>query len=91
MKKVCIFLLTLLAFSVPVMAAGAETGGHAAGVPFWMCIPFAALLLSIAVFPIVTVREIIDHMHNREIDGEIPLNDEVRERMEKYLEMYCEK
>jgi len=53
MKKVCIFLLTLLAFSVPVMAAGAETGGHAAGVPFWMCIPFAALLLSIAVFPIV--------------------------------------
>ena len=45
----------------------------------------------IKVHPIVTVREIIDHMHNREIDGEIPLNDEVRERMEKYLEMYCEK
>jgi len=45
----------------------------------------------IKVHPIVTVREIIDHMHGREIDGEIPLNDEVRERMEAYLEMYCEK
>jgi len=30
-------------------------------------------------------------MHGREIDGEIPLNDEVRERMEAYLDMYCEK
>ena len=45
----------------------------------------------IKVHPIVTVREIIDHMHGREIDGEIPLNDEVRERMEAYLEQYCEK
>ncbi len=45
----------------------------------------------IKVHPIVTVREIIDHMHGREIDGSVPLNDEIRERMEAYLEMYCEK
>ncbi len=45
----------------------------------------------IKVHPIVTVRDIIDHMYNREIDGQILLNDEMRERMEKYLETYCEK
>lgn len=45
----------------------------------------------IKVHPIVTVRDIIDHMTGREIDGEIPLTEEIRERMEKYLEEYCEK
>lgn len=45
----------------------------------------------IKVHPIVTVRDIIDHMYNREIDGQILLNDEIRERMEKYLDTYCEK
>ena len=45
----------------------------------------------IKVHPIVTVRDIIDHMYNREIDGQILLNDEMRERMEKYLDTYCEK
>lgn len=44
----------------------------------------------IKVHPIVTVRDIIDHMYNRELDGVILLNDEIRERMEKYLETYCE-
>lgn len=44
----------------------------------------------IKVHPIVTVRDIIDHMYNREVDGEILLNDEVRERMETYLKTYCE-
>jgi orotate phosphoribosyltransferase len=45
----------------------------------------------IKVHPIVTVREIIDHMHNREVGGAVPLNDEIRQRMEEYLETYCEK
>ena len=45
----------------------------------------------IKVHPIVTVRDIIDHMYNREIDGQVLLNDEMRERMEKYLDAYCEK
>lgn len=39
---------------MPVMAAHAEAGGeHAIQNPIWLCIPFALLLLSIAVFPVV--------------------------------------
>ena len=53
MKKVCVFLTTLLLLCVPALAAG-ESGGHAAAsVPFWLCIPFAALLACIAAFPVV--------------------------------------
>ncbi|NLD88561.1 MAG: orotate phosphoribosyltransferase [Clostridiales bacterium] len=44
----------------------------------------------ITVHPIVTVREIIEHMHNRKLNGEIVLNDEIREKMEEYLKKYCE-
>ena len=53
MKKVCIFLLTLLSLCIPAGATGAEAAGHAASVPFWLCIPFAALLACIAAFPVV--------------------------------------
>ena len=55
MKKVCVFLTTLLLFCVPALAAGSgEAAGHAAaGVPFWLCVPFAALLACIAAFPVV--------------------------------------
>lgn len=42
----------------------------------------------IKTYPIVTAREIIDCMHNVEIDGKIPLNDEMRTKMEEYLEKY---
>lgn len=44
----------------------------------------------IKVHPIVTVRDIIDHLYNRELDGKVILDDEIRARMEKYLEAYCE-
>ena len=44
----------------------------------------------IKVHPIVTVRDIIEHLHNRELDGKVILDDEIRARMEKYLETYCE-
>ena len=44
----------------------------------------------IKVHPIVTVRDIIEHLHGRELDGEVILDDEIRARMEKYLETYCE-
>ena len=55
MKKVCVFLTTLLLMCVPALASGTEgAAGHGAiAVPFWMCVPFAALLLSIAAFPVV--------------------------------------
>ncbi len=38
--------------------------------------------------PIVTLTEIIEYLHNREIDGEIPLNDEILERINEYRELY---
>ena len=52
MKKVLVFLAALMALCVPVMAAG-EVAHAAASVPLWLCIPFAGILLSIAVFPLV--------------------------------------
>lgn len=45
----------------------------------------------IKAYPIVTVREIIDTLHNVEIDGKIVIDDEMRARMEAYLEEYCVK
>ncbi len=44
----------------------------------------------IPVYPIVTVREIIDYLHNRPIDGTIYLDDTAREKMERYLKEYGE-
>jgi orotate phosphoribosyltransferase len=44
--------------------------------------------LGIAVYPIVTVREIIDFLHNRPVDGKVLIDDAVRERMEAYLAEY---
>ncbi|MEG0570649.1 MAG: orotate phosphoribosyltransferase [Oscillospiraceae bacterium] len=42
----------------------------------------------IDTFPIVTVREIIDTLHNRKVDGKIFVDDRMRENMEKYLDEY---
>lgn len=42
----------------------------------------------IEVYPIVTVREIIDFLHRRVVDGRVCLDDAARERMENYLEQY---
>jgi orotate phosphoribosyltransferase len=36
-------------------------------------------------FPIVTVREIMEYLHGREIDGRVVLTDELHARMEAYL------
>ena len=48
LKKLC----PLLAIVAAVCVAILDTG-DAGTVPFWMCIPFAGLLLSIAIFPVV--------------------------------------
>ena len=45
----------------------------------------------IRTYPIVTVREVIDTLYNVEIDGKIVIDDDTREKMEKYLEKYCVK
>ena len=42
----------------------------------------------IAVHPIVTVREIIEFLHNKPIDGQVVLDDHRREQMEAYLAQY---
>ena len=39
----------------------------------------------IAVYPIVTVREIIAFLHNRELDGRVYIDDAMKARMEAYL------
>ena len=45
----------------------------------------------IPTFPIVTTRNIIDYLHNKEVDGKVYINDEVRQKMEDYLSLYCVK
>lgn len=42
----------------------------------------------IAVYPIVTVREIIAFLHGREVDGKVYIDDGMRARMEAYLAEY---
>lgn len=42
----------------------------------------------IKVYPIVTVREIIDTLHNVAIDGKVYIDDAMKERMEDYLKQY---
>lgn len=43
---------------------------------------------SIAVYPIVTVKEIISFLHNNPIDGTIYIDDAMKEKMEAYLKEY---
>jgi orotate phosphoribosyltransferase len=38
---------------------------------------------------IVTVRDVIEHLHGRAIDGRVALDDDARERMERYLAEYA--
>lgn len=45
----------------------------------------------ITTYPLVTVREIIDTLHNVEIDGKVYIDDAMKARMEAYLEEYCVK
>ena len=42
----------------------------------------------IAVYPIVTVREILAFLHNREIDDRVYIDDAMKARMEAYLAEY---
>lgn len=42
----------------------------------------------IAVYPIVTVREVIAFLHNKSLDGKVYIDDEMKARMEAYLKEY---
>jgi orotate phosphoribosyltransferase len=43
----------------------------------------------ISTYPIVNTLDIINHLHNRTIDGKIIIDDEMREKMEAYMKKYC--
>lgn len=45
----------------------------------------------IKTYPIVTVHEIIDALYNREVNGKVYINDEMKEKMEAYLDKYAVK
>jgi len=45
----------------------------------------------IVTYPIVTVKEIIEILHNNPVDGKIYIDDEMKARMEDYMEQYCVK
>ncbi len=42
----------------------------------------------IQVYPIVTIRDIMDCLHNREVDGRVYIDDAMLARMEGYLAQY---
>ena len=42
----------------------------------------------IQVYPIVTIREIMDCLHNRPVDGRVYIDDEMLAKMNAYLEEY---
>lgn len=43
----------------------------------------------IRTYPIVTVREVIDTLYNVPVDGTIVIDDDIKARMEAYMEKYC--
>jgi orotate phosphoribosyltransferase len=45
-------------------------------------------MFGVRTMSIVTIREIMDHLHGREINGRVVLNDEIHQRILAYLEMY---
>lgn len=45
--------------------------------------------LGVTVHPMVNVIEIIEYLHNRNIDGIVYIDDDVRRKMEMYVKEYC--
>ena len=43
------------------------------------------------VYPIVNVKEVIEVLHNNPVDGKVYIDDEMKAKMESYLEEYCVK
>ena len=43
------------------------------------------------VYPIVNVKEVIEVLHNHPVDGKVYIDDEMKAKMEAYLEEYCVK
>ena len=45
----------------------------------------------IQTYPIITVKDILGHLYQTEIDGNILIDDEMKKRIEDYMETYCVK
>lgn len=45
----------------------------------------------IDTYPIITVKEILDHLYQVEIDGNVLIDDEMKHSMEQYLDTYCKR
>ncbi len=45
----------------------------------------------INTFPIVTVSDIIDTLHGKTIDGKVVIDDNIKNQMTNYLNIYCKK
>lgn len=43
----------------------------------------------IETYAIVNTLDIIEYLHNREIDGKVVITDEIKKRMEEYMAKYC--
>lgn len=43
----------------------------------------------INTYSIVNTMDIIAHLHNREVDGKVVIDDDMRGKMEEYMEKYC--
>ena len=43
----------------------------------------------ITVHPLVTIVEILEYLHNREIGGRVYIDNAMRSRMEAYIQTYC--
>ena len=73
MKKLFAFCAGLLAVlnqtAVTALAAEPEAAGAAAQTPLWLCIPFAGLLLCIAVLPLVKAEWWEAHQRMRSCSG----------------------
>lgn len=49
-------------------------------------------MLSVTLlYPIVNVKEVIEVLHNNPVDGKVYIDDEMKAKMEAYLEEYCVK
>ncbi len=45
----------------------------------------------IQTYPIITVMDILDHLYQTEVDGKVMIDDEMKKRIEDYLDAYCVK
>ncbi len=43
---------------------------------------------NIRVLPVVTVKEVVEYLYNREIDGKVIIDDEMMERIREYFRQY---